>query len=266
MATLLTSRGKFYSVETEDCYFKPRNFKKISHEQKIMNFVQSEDFQVMCSLDMRIKNYSIIQITVEEGDNFYEYGNDRVIEGLQIKSLSEEGLRCFMSKEIVSGRAFDENRILCAMTFMVIERLRAADIDALAGYDNPQCCKSRDRWYALPLLGNGDQLDYQKILKAFKAIAWRKELKMIGNPVWMTGTITHKGICLENTGALVVETLSRKKAKKFMLCLADNGKILVNVEEKDINLTEVSSAYGCYLKTKYNFFRFGDHKNLERRK
>ena len=268
MATLLTSSGKFYSVEAENGYFKPQNYKKMSNEQKIWNFVLSGDFQMMCSQDMRIKNYSIIQITVEEGNNFYEYGNDQVVEGLQIKSLSEEGLRCFMSKEIVSGRAVDENRILCAMTFMVIERLKMEDIVALTDDDNHQgrVCKFKDRWYALPLLGNDDQLNYEKILKAFKAIAWRKEVKLVGSPVWVTGTITHKGICLENTGALMVETLSRKGATKYMLCLPDNGKILINIEEKDLNVKEVNSSYGCYFKTRFNFFRFGDKKNLERRR
>ncbi len=246
MATLLTSRGRVYQLDAKYETFKTKNFKKVSNEQRILNFIEGREFQKLCMFDPRIKNNTIIQITVEEGPNVYQYGNDYEVNGLQIKINPEEGLKCFKSKEAVTNRTTEENRILCAMTFLVTGNL--------------------ETWRAIPLLGDEEQLNYSKILRAFTSIAWRKELKMIGNPVWMTGTITHKGICLENTGALVVETLSRKKAKKFMLCLADNGKILVNVEEKDINLTEVSSAYGCYLKTKYNFFRFGDHKNLERRK
>lgn len=246
MATLLTSRGKVYQVDAKYETFNKRNFKKVSNEQRILNFIEGREFQKLCMFDPRIKNNTVIQITVEEGPNVYQYGNDYEVNGLQIKINPEEGLRCFKSKEAVTNRTTEENRILCAMAFLVTGNL--------------------ETWRAIPLLGDEEQLNYSKILRAFTSIAWRKELKMIGNPVWMTGTINYKGSTLENTGALVVETLSRKKAKKFMLCLADNGKILVNVEEKDINLKEVNSAYGCYLKTKYNFFRFGDHKNLERRK
>lgn len=246
MATLLTSRGRVYQLDAKYETFKTKNFKKVSNEQRILNFVEGYEFQRLCMFDPRIKNNTVIQITVEEGPNVYQYGNDHEVDGLQIKINPEEGLRCFKSKGAVCNRTAEENRILCAMTFLVTGNL--------------------ETWRAIPLLGDEDQLKYSKILRAFTSIAWRKELKLVGNPFWATGTINYKGSTLENTGALVVETLSRKKAKKFMLCLADNGKILVNVEEKDINLKEVNSAYGCYLKTKYNFFRFGDHKNLERRK
>ncbi len=246
MATLLTSRGKVYQVDAKYETFNKRNFKKVSNEQRILNFIEGREFQKLCMFDPRIKNNTVIQITVEEGPNVYQYGNDHEVDGLQIKIDPEEGLKCFKSKGAVCNRTAEENRILCAMTFLVTGNL--------------------ETWRAIPLLGDEDQLKYSKILRAFTSIAWRKELKLVGNPFWATGTINYKGSTLENTGALVVETLSRKKAKKFMLCLADNGKILVNVEEKDINLTEVNSAYGCYFKTKYNFFRFGDHKNLEWRK
>lgn len=246
MVTLLTSRGRVYQVDAKYETFETKNFKKVSNEQRILNFVEGREFQRLCIFDPRIKNNTIIQITVEEGPNVYQYGNDHEVDGLQIKIDPEEGLKCFKSKEAVRNRTAEENRILCAMSFFVQG--------------------SFETWRAIPLLGDEDQLNYSKILRAFSSIARRKEVKLVGNPVWMTGTINYKGTTLENTGALVVETLSRKKAKKFMLCLADNGKILVNVEGKDIDLKEVNSSYGCYFKTRFNYFRFGDKKNLERRR
>ncbi len=246
MATMFTSGGRVYQLDAKYEIYESRNFKKVSNEQRIFNFIKSYEFQKLCMFDPRIKNNKIIQITVEEGPNVYQYGNDYEVDGLQIKVDPGEGLRCFKSKGVVCNRTAEENRILCAMTFLVTGNLEV--------------------WRAIPLLGDEDQLNYSKILRAFNAIAWRKEVKLVGDPVWMTGTINYKGITLENTGALVVETLSRKKVKRFMLCLADSGKILVNVEGKDIDLKEVNSSYGCYFKTRFNYFRFRDKKNLERRR
>lgn len=246
MATLLTSRGKVYQVDAKYEIFKTRNFKKVSNEQRILNFVEGYEFQRLCMFDPRIKNNSIIQITVEEGPNVYQYGNDHEVDGLQIKIDPEEGLKCFKSKEAICNRKAEENRILCAMSFFVQGNF--------------------ETWRAIPLLGDDDQLKYSRVCRAFRTIAAWKKLKLVGNPVWKSGAINYKGITLENTGALVVETLSRKKAKKFMLCLADSGKILVNVKEKDIDLKEVSSAYGCYFKTRFNRFRFGDEQDLEQRR
>lgn len=246
MATILTSRGNFSLLETRVETFKKKNVKGISFEQQILNFVQSSEFQHLCMFDPLVKNNCLMQITVEEGLNCYQYGNEWEVEGLQIKINSEDGLRCFKSKEIVTKREMAENRILCAMTFLVQG--------------------SFESWRAIPLLGNDDQLLYPKICRAFNTLAARKELKLISDPVWTSGTIRQKGVELLDSGALAVKTLSRRKAVKYMLCLPDNGKILVNVDPKDVDLKEVDSRYGCYFKTKFNHFRFGDKKSLEWRK